>query len=120
MGVPAKVEVVNIGTPMLVSPRQGPRKDEAAKVDEPWLGLGGGSAGLEVKERKVTQEMFTFVMEGEELNSQRNFLNFGNAFLLLVQVRFLVLGKLYFVFSNSVHGISAMDTFLQALQRRFW
>jgi len=30
-------------------------------------------------------QLFTFVMEGESLNSQRNFLNFGSAYLLLVQ-----------------------------------
>ena len=30
-------------------------------------------------------QLFTFVMEGESLNSQRNFLSFGSAYLLLVQ-----------------------------------
>ena len=31
----------------------------------------------------------------------------------------LVLGKLYIVFGNSVHGTSAMDAFLQLVQVRF-
>jgi hypothetical protein len=62
-GVPARVELFAISTPMLMSPRTKRPLHEAAQVVEPWLGLGGGSAGLEVKERKVTQEMFTYVME---------------------------------------------------------
>jgi len=65
-GVPAKVEVevFNIGTPILLgSPRQRPREVEVANVEAPWLGLGGGSAGLEVPEYKVSQDFFTHLME---------------------------------------------------------
>lgn len=54
-----------IGTPMTVmtpvmTPRQ--HEDDRATIDAPWLGLGGGSAGLEVAEALVTEEIFTHMM----------------------------------------------------------
>ena len=63
VGVPARVELFEIGTPMMMSPRTKRPLHDAAQAVEPWVGLGGGSAGLEVKERKVTQEMFMHMME---------------------------------------------------------
>jgi hypothetical protein len=56
------------GVPIMVknfnNKRDGrPRQDEPATLDLPWLGLGGGSVGLEVAEHKVTQDMFMHMLE---------------------------------------------------------